>query len=77
MVKARTGREIAVAVPVFDRKEVGREPRHERDQLPGEDGAQNAGEQADQHALENEEPEHAARATPPAPCGAKSRGAGR
>ena len=43
----------------FDRQEVRRQFRHERDQLPRQKRAQNAGDQTDEHAFENEKAQHA------------------
>ena len=43
----------------FDRQKIRRQLRHERDQLPGEQRTENSREQADQHAFENEQTEHA------------------
>ena len=59
IVNASTGNESVVAAAGFDRQEVRREFRHERDQLPRQQRAENSGEQTDEHAFENEKAQHA------------------
>ena len=59
IVNASTGNESAVALPASIGRKFAASLRYERDQLPGEERAENSREQAEQHAFENEKPQHA------------------
>ena len=62
---------------ILERKIVAREFRNDRDNPERKTGADDAGDQTDEHAFENEQPDDATRATRPAPSATRSRAGGR